>query len=219
LSASLQHLRLGEHDKKAILLLTDGVDENSARSLEETERAVRESEYLVYCLGISPSDEGVGQVGPVVITGPVPGTGGGPTIPGGTRGPQGQPTPTIQLPGGISIPLPGRRFQLVAQRPQGGRGNPGTIVPKVDMSVLNAFADVSGGRAWLISGTITDTRGNAIERILDQLAEELRSQYSLGYYPKHEMNDKKWHHVEVRANDPRYHVRARKDYYGGDAGK
>ncbi len=221
LSVSLQHLRRGEHEKKAILLLTDGVDESSVRSLEETERAVRESEYLVYCLGISPSDEGVGQIGPVVIGGPGPGTGGGPTIPGGPRGRQGNPqqTPTIQLPGGISIPLPGRRLQLVAQRPQGGpggRGNPGTIAPKVDMSVLNAFADVSGGRAWLISGTISDTSGNAIERILDQLAEELRSQYSLGYYPKHDMNDKKWHHVEVRAKDPRYHVRARKDYYGGD---
>ena len=224
LTESLRHLKQGTHEKKAILLLTDGVDESSLRSLMETESAVRESEYMVYCLGISPSEDPFSEGGPVVITGPVPGTGGGPTIPGGPRGPQGNPqqTPTIQLPGGISIPLPGRRLQLVAQRPQGGpggRGNTGGITPSVDMTVLNAFADVSGGRAWLVNGAISDTRGNAIERILDQLAEELRSQYSLGYYPKHDMNDKKWHHVEVRAKDPRYHVRARKDYFGSDNAK
>jgi VWFA-related protein len=83
------------------------------------------------------------------------------------------------------------------------------------MDVLRAFADVSGGRAWLMSGSLTDSRGNSMERILDQLAEELRSQYSLGYYPKHDMNDKKWHHVEVRVKNASYHVRARKDYFGG----
>jgi VWFA-related protein len=222
LTESLRHLKQGTHEKKAILLLTDGVDESSLKSFLETERAVRESEYLVYCLGISPSEGSFSEDGPVVINGRVPGT-GGPTNPGGTRRPQGGPqqTPTIQLPGGITIPLPGRRIQLVAQRPQGGpggRGNPGypgSNAPSVDMSVLNAFADVSGGRAWLINGSLSDTRGNAIERILDQLAEELRSQYSLAYYPRHDMNDKKWHHVEVRAKDSRFHVRARKDYFGG----
>lgn len=220
LTESLRHLKQGTHDKKAILLLTDGVDESSLRSLEETERTVRESEFMVYCLGISPTEGPLSEGGPVVINGPGQGP-GGPTI-GGPRGRQGGPqqTPTIQLPGGISIPLPGRRLELVAQRPQGGpNSRNGSIAPTVDMSVLNAFADVSGGRAWLVNGAISDTRGNAIEQILDQLAEELRSQYSLGYYPKHDMNDKKWHHVEVRAKDPRFHVRARKDYFGGDNGK
>jgi hypothetical protein len=61
--------------------------------------------------------------------------------------------------------------------------------------------------------------GNAIEKSLSQLAEELRSQYSLGFYPKHDMNYRKWHHVEIRARDPRLHIRACKDYFGGDSGK
>jgi VWFA-related protein len=213
LTESLRHLKHGMHDKKAILLLTDGVDESSTRNLIQTESAVRESEYIVYCLGISPSEGPLSEGGPVVISRPSPGA-GGTTFPGGTGG--RTQTPTIQLPGGISIPLPGRRLQLVAQRPQGG---PGSTMPTVDMSVLNAFAEVSGGRAWLVNGAISDTRGNAIEKILDQLAEELRSQYNLGFYPKHDMNDRKWHHVEIRAKDHRLHVRARKDYFGGDSGK
>ena len=217
---SLRHLKGGVHEKKAILLLTDGMDESSVRTLEETQSAVRESEYLVYCLGISPSQGPLTEGGPVVISGPGQGPGGGPTIPGGTGGPQGTPSTgsTIRLPGGVSIPIPGRRFQLVArqqlQNPKGG-GTTVTLSTSVDMNVLDSFADVSGGRAWLVGGIINDARGNAIEKILDQLAEELRSQYSLGYYPQHKMDDKKWHHVEVRAKNPKYHVRARKDFFGG----
>jgi hypothetical protein len=60
-------------------------------------------------------------------------------------------------------------------------------------------------------------RGNDFDRIFDGLAEELRSQYSIGYYPQHAMDDRKWHHVEVRARNARYHVRARKDFFGGAA--
>jgi hypothetical protein len=66
---------------------------------------------------------------------------------------------------------------------------------------------------------ISDTQATRSKKILDQLAEELRSQYSLGFYPKHDMNYRKWHHVEIRARDPRLHIRACKDYFGGDSGK
>ena len=215
---SLSHLKKGTQQKKAILLLTDGVDENSLRSFREAESAVRSSEYIVYCLGISPS-EALIERGPISIPSTGPG-GTGPTFPGGTGRPQG-PQPTIQLPGGISIPFPTGKFELLPQqqrRPGTGGGGPQGAMLSVDMSVLNAFADDSGGRAWLVGGALDEARGT-IDKILDQLAEELRSQYSLAYYPKHDMNDKKWHHVEVRAKNPAYHVRARKDYYGGDSGK
>jgi VWFA-related protein len=196
------------------------MDEDSVRNLEETQSAVRESEFLVYCLGISPSQGPLTEGGPVVISGPGQNPSGGPTIPGGTGGPQGTPStnPTIRLPGGVLIPIPGRRLQLVTQQqlqnPKGGGTNV-SLSTSVDMNVLDSFADASGGRAWLVGGIISDARGNAIEKILDQLAEELRSQYSLGYYPQHKMDDRKWHHVEVRAKDPKYHVRARKDFFGG----
>jgi VWFA-related protein len=220
LTESLLHLKRGTHEKKAILLLTDGVDENSITSFRETERAVRESEYIVYCMGISPSEGPLTEGGPITIPSPFPGT--GTTFPGGTGRPQGNPqqTPTIRLPGGITLPIPTKKLQLAPQQRRPGPGGGGNgPMPTVDMNVLNAFADDSGGRAWLVGGFLDEARGNAIEKILDQLAEELRSQYSLGYYPKHAMDDKKWHHVEVRAKDPRYHVRARKDYYGGESGK
>jgi len=84
----------------------------------------------------------------------------------------------------------------------------------VDMDVLNAFADASGGKAWLVSGGSTENRGNEIQDALDEIAAELRNQYSIGYYPDHPLNDGKWHRIEIRAKDRRYRIRARKEYFG-----
>jgi len=49
---------------------------------------------------------------------------------------------------------------------------------------------------------------------LDEIAAELRNQYSIGYYPDHPLNDGKWHRIEIHAKDRRYHVRARREYFG-----
>jgi len=83
------------------------------------------------------------------------------------------------------------------------------------MTVLNRFADDSGGKAWLLSGDWTLNRGAEIQGVLDEIAAELRNQYSLGYYPPHDLKDGKWHRILVRAKNPKYHVRARKEYFGG----
>ena len=88
--------------------------------------------------------------------------------------------------------------------------NPDTV----DMDVLNSFADASGGKAWLLSGNWTEGRGNQVESILDEIASELRNQYSIGYYPTHPLQDGKWHRIEITTKNPKYHVRARKEYFG-----
>ena len=88
--------------------------------------------------------------------------------------------------------------------------NPDTV----DMNILNAFADASGGKAWLLSGNWTEGRGNQVESILDEIASELRNQYSIGYYPTHPLQDGKWHRIEITAKNPKYHVRSRKEYFG-----
>ena len=50
----------------------------------------------------------------------------------------------------------------------------------VDMKVLNRFGEASGGRAWEISEAAF---GKNMDAVLDTIAAELRSQYSIGYYP------------------------------------
>jgi Ca-activated chloride channel homolog len=83
------------------------------------------------------------------------------------------------------------------------------------MNVLNAFADVSGGKAWLLSGNWTEGRVNQIDQIMDEIAAELRNQYTIGYYPDHTFADGKWHRIEIRMKNPKYKVRTRKEYFGG----
>ena len=81
----------------------------------------------------------------------------------------------------------------------------------VDMNVLNSFADASGGKAWLIT---SDSRRNRLQDALDEIAEELRSQYSMGFYPAHDLSDGKWHHIELNVKNTDYNVRYKQDYLG-----
>jgi VWFA-related protein len=213
----LRKVKRGAHDKRAILLLTDGQDTASENTFQEAEQSVRESEVLVYSLGISPSGGS-----PLSEGNPYPGGSTGPGRRGPTRGPSiGLPFPGIPgmpgipgIPGGPGIPkypafpqqYPGR--QRGNTRGQGGEDT-------VDMNVLDSFGDASGGKAWLLSGNWMDNRGSEIQNILDEIASELRSQYSIGYYPNHPLNDGKWHSIGIRTKNKHYYVRARKEYFGG----
>jgi Ca-activated chloride channel family protein len=79
----------------------------------------------------------------------------------------------------------------------------------VDMAVLNQFGEASGGRAWEIAEAAFGRNMNAV---LDTLAAELRSQYSVGYYPSRPKKDGKWHRVGIRMKNADYSVRGRKEY-------
>jgi Ca-activated chloride channel family protein len=186
LTDGLVKIKHGKHPKKAILLITDGQDTTSYHDFDEASSSVRESELLVYCLGISSPSDFMRERVPVP-TGPRPGRRRGPSI------------NIPRIPGVPGWPQP---FQ------QGGMDD------VVDMTVLNTFADASGGKAWLLSGDWNDNRTNRMQAALDEIANELRNQYSIGYYPPHSLKDGKWHRIEIRAKNPRYHVRARKDYFG-----
>jgi VWFA-related protein len=221
LELSLRKVKHGIQDKKAILLITDGEDTSSETTFDEVLSAVRESELLVYSLGISPSGSPLTERSPSPY--PNPGGTNGPNGPNGRRGPTGGgngspfPTiPTIQIPGiPGGIPIPTRRPAFpVASLQQRPRTRVQVGPDTVDMNVLDSFADASGGKAWLLSGNWTDNRGREIQEALDEIAAELRNQYSIGYYPTHDLKDGKWHRIEIRAKNRRYHVRARKEYYG-----
>ena len=202
LDESLGKVKQGKHDKKAILLITDGEDTSSYSTFDDAALAVRESELLVYCLGISPSRSGIFTEGTPPTS----------RDPGGRRGPSiGFPFPGIPgIPGIPGGPGDRRRLPLQPQRRPNGRPNGDTV----DMNVLNTFADASGGKAWLLSGNWTENRGSEIEQVLDEIAAELRNQYSIGYYPSHPLKDGKWHRILIRAENPRYHIRTRKEYFG-----
>jgi VWFA-related protein len=84
----------GSRRKKALVVISDGNDTNSELEVDELQQLIRESEVIVYAVGID-----------AVAT------------PAAAR----RPTPRIELPGGFSFPFPGRQGQPPPP-PQGSRG-------------------------------------------------------------------------------------------------
>jgi Ca-activated chloride channel homolog len=153
---ALQKVKEGRYQKKAVLLVTDGEDTTSMTRFDKTLQYIRESEMLVYSVGI--------------------------------KGAPGFDLETDPLSGNARTT---RNFSTV------------------DMKVLNQFGEASGGRAWEISEAAF---GKKMDEVLDTIAAELRSQYSIGYYPTHPVKDGKWHKVRIRMKNPDYSARARKEY-------
>jgi VWFA-related protein len=203
LVAGLEKIQKGKHTKKAILLLSDGYDTSSDDDFDAALRATRESEVLVYCLGIAPEPA---RRDPLSERPPV-------TVPGGTPPGTG---PRFPIPGGggfpipIPNPIPGRRF-AAPQGPRTGQTMPS--MDSIDMDVLDAIAETSGGSSWLINAG--EGRTEEIRDALETIADELRNQYTLGYYPGHGLKDGQWHRIEIRTRNPNYRVRTKRDYFGG----
>jgi VWFA-related protein len=55
--ASLDHLKLGNRDKKVLLVITDGDDNASRYTLEELMNAAQKSSAVIYTIGLLGSDE------------------------------------------------------------------------------------------------------------------------------------------------------------------
>jgi VWFA-related protein len=72
---------------------------------------------------------------------------------------------------------------------------------------LKRLSEETGGRLFKVS------RKNTLEDIFQQLQEELRSQYALGYSPTNTVRDGSFRKVEVKTANKDYRVQARKGYF------
>lgn len=115
----------GRHRKKAVVIISDGNDTNSETDERDVRRLIRESEVLVYAIGIDGN--GVPRGGRSTSRSPLPFPF---PVPGGGRGRSPFPVP---LPGG------------------GGRsvGND----DRVNVSALRDLTDDSGGRTEIVRET------------------------------------------------------------------
>ena len=73
-------------------------------------------------------------------------------------------------------------------------------------SILKNFADKSGGRF------VSAQNGQALRETFKNLAEELRSQYTITYQPTNSAKDGKWRSIEMKTNKTDLTVRTRKGY-------
>jgi Ca-activated chloride channel family protein len=72
---------------------------------------------------------------------------------------------------------------------------------------MQELADASGGRLFPAE-SIDD-----LEPVFPLIEAELRSVYSVAYYPKNQNFDGAWRQVEVKIKRPGLKVRARPGYY------
>jgi len=181
-STAIPTAQAGTHVKKALLLISDGNDTNSATSVGSLRQQIRESEVLVYALGIDGSGRRVDVA-----------------------------RPPVQIPLPLPFPFPGGRrprggFPPIGGGSGGGGGGwPGAPGDRVNADALRQITDDTGGRTEIVHGS--EGLGPATARIAD----ELSKQYYLGYSSNTE-RDGQWHSIRVNVRDRRLTVRARRGY-------
>jgi VWFA-related protein len=76
-----------------------------------------------------------------------------------------------------------------------------------DIGTLRKFSAETGGATFVVNDE------NTFGRIFGQIAQELRSQYSLGYVSTNNARDGKFRQIKIVPRNSSYTVRARKGYY------
>ena len=141
----VEKVQRGTHPKRALLLISDGQDNDSRYTFNELRRLLKESDVVLYAVGILGGNDA-----------------------GSSLGMEGQ-------------------------------------------GILDELANVSGGKAFFPRSAAE------MDDIFEQIALELRHQYSIGYRPHNFTNDGKWRRIKVKVTPPRglprLFVRSKEGYY------
>jgi VWFA-related protein len=186
----------GTRRKKALVVISDGNDTSSNTSILEVKQLIRETEVMVYAIGID-GDSG----------------GGGSTT---TRPPVWNPPAPPRIP--LPFPIPGKGngkggtgWPPIGGGTPGGTGgggyprSSGKNDDRVNVAALRDMTDDSGGRTEIVR----DARD--LNPATANIADELSKQYYLGY-PATAKKDGRWHSIRVELKNRNYRVRARRGY-------
>ena len=141
----------GENRKKAVLVISDGNDSNSDVSVGELRQLIRESEVMVYALGVDATSR---------------------TRSGGTVT---QP-PTSPIPVPLPFPFPGGRRPALPQITGGIFGGRTTSGERVNAAALRQITDDTGGRTEIVRGF--EGLDAATARIADELSKQYYLAYA-----------------------------------------
>lgn len=180
--------------RKAVVLFTDGVDTTSRNSsYEDNLRDAEELDALVYPIQYDTFMDVNG--------------GGGSSWPG-----SGQPQSPMDILGQIL----GQMSRGRPGRGGGGRRGGGGGLGRQDYELANQYlqelAERTGARQYQAETTQNLTTAFA------NIAEELRRQYSLGFYPQNPAQAGERRQIRVRVNLPNLAVKARDSYVFNPAG-
>ena len=148
---ALPFAEAGQNRKKALLVISDGNDTNSNVGVGELRQLIRESEVLVYALGV----DGTGR------------SSGGTTV-----------RPPVQIPLPIPFPFPGGRRRPVLPQIGGTWSRSTNAGDRVNADALRQITDDTGGRTEIVRGF--DGLEAATSRIADELSKQYYLGYSSG---------------------------------------
>jgi Ca-activated chloride channel homolog len=176
--------RLNKIDgRKAIVLFTDGVDTASYQATyNSTLREVEELDALIYPIQYDTRDFAAAQNRGNSVTIVSSTTSSGWPFPSRSTSRVVYNNPTVQAPGTSKA-----EYQLADQ-------------------YLHQLADKSGGRLYKANDR------DQLAQAFSKIAEELRYQYSLGYYPQTTLESGERRMIKVKVEQPDVAVRARDSY-------
>ena len=144
---SLAHIKKGHKDKRVLLVITDGDDDASQKSFEDTIKAAEESSATIYTIGVFSQDD---------------------------------------------------------------REHEKRMV-RHSKKILQELAEATGGEAYFPDNL------DQVEPICQQVAREIRNQYTIGYYPTNTAKDGTFRAVKLNVIPPngrgKLSVRTRTGYY------
>jgi VWFA-related protein len=191
----------GSNKKKALVVISDGNDTSSHMRIPELQQLIRNSEVLVYAIGIDASDSGNYS------------SHSSSSNPSSSSSHPASNSPPASVP--VPAPFPGAPVARATPRPtppppppsssSSGHRSTSSSIDRVNPDALRAITDDSGGRTEIIVSS------KDLDPTTAGIADELSRQYFLGYVsqiPK----DGKWHTIEVRLRKGNYLIRARKGF-------
>jgi VWFA-related protein len=179
-----KHLK-GIQGRKAVVLFTDGVDASSHdATYESSVHTAEELDALIYPILYDTYDQKSDH-------------GNAPS----SRSSSGLPSIFRRIPLPLPIPTQGSST--------GGSGGTGSSRADYDRGerYLHDLADLTGGRVYEARRDLSYLRA-----AFSYIAEELRRQYSLGYYPRQMAQPGERRSIKVRVNRTDLAVRARDSY-------
>jgi VWFA-related protein len=187
--------------RKALVLFTDGVDTCSAKaSLKDTIELARETNATIYCVYYDTERDQPPRRGGF--------TAGGGSLPQITINPSTTYPPNTYPPNQYPPDtFPRNTYPPSTYPPNpfpGGVGSNRSDYEK-GYSYLTQLAQNSGG---LVFNGMSDLR-----HAFQEVAKELASQYSIGYYSTNQKHDGKFRRVEIRIKMPGLAVRTKEGYY------
>jgi Ca-activated chloride channel homolog len=196
--------------RKAVVLFTDGVDSSSQQaSFESTLEEAVELDAMIYPIQYDTFVGGGNNNG-----------GGGGQWPGRNRQPRRRKNPGWgdilgDILSGGNVQIGGGGNRRGGGGGNGGGGGAGTTREDYQRGgeYLRRLAEATGGRHHDAQDI------DYIEQAFTNIAEELRRQYSLGYYPARQSQSEERRQIRVRVRRPNLVVRARDSYvYRPDGG-